>query len=227
MPPLLLITSTGRGEPAWNMALDEALLLRAAPRALPLLRFYGWTLPAATFGYSQHYADIARLTLLRPLIRRPTGGGLVPHDRDWTYSLAVPPDHPWCHLPALESYRTMHRWIVEAFTRLGIATELAPERRHDGPGQCFVGYEKCDVLGGGRKVAGAAQRRNRHGLLIQGSLQPPVGALRAAWEEAMRQTAPPSLIGGVRDHAPDPGDLTLAEELAASRYRQAAYNEQR
>ena len=85
------LLKTGAGHYAFNMALDEALL-HAAPRlGQPVLRFYGWTEPAASFGYFQKHAEIERMTLLRPLVRRPTGGGLVPHDADWTYSLVFPP----------------------------------------------------------------------------------------------------------------------------------------
>src|SRR5215475_11845881 len=101
----LLILSSGHGEPAFNMAFDEALLESAAELAFPMLRFYGWTEPAASFGYFQHYSEVERLTLLRPLIRRPTGGGIVPHDRDWTYSAIFPPCHLWYDFPAVESYR--------------------------------------------------------------------------------------------------------------------------
>ena len=108
--PWYLLPS-GPGDPAFNMALDEALL-EAAPRlGQPVLRFYSWTEPAASFGYFQRYAEIERLTPLRPLVRRPTGGGLVPHDADWTYSLAFPPSDEWYRLSATESYRRVHEWI--------------------------------------------------------------------------------------------------------------------
>lgn len=167
------------------MALDEALL-EAMPRLQqPILRFYGWTEPASSFGYFQKYADVERVTRLRPLIRRPTGGGLVPHDTDWTYSFAVPPGHEWYLLKAEESYRRMHEWIGSAFAELKIKTELAPWSKKSAPGQCFAGYEKFDLLWNGKKIAGAAQRRNKLGLLIQGSLQPPLMLVRAEWEQAM------------------------------------------
>ena len=80
--------------PAYNMALDEALLENAATLGRPLMRFYDWTEPCATFGYSQKIAQIEAATNLRPLIRRCTGGGLVPHNGDWTYlgRLLSPPE---------------------------------------------------------------------------------------------------------------------------------------
>jgi len=155
------------------MAFDETLLESASQLGKPLLRFYGWTERAASFGYSQKYAEVARLTLLRPLVRRPTGGGLVPHDADWTYSLVFPQGHWWYACRATESYRRVHEWIRAAFARLDVPTELSPCCRKEPPGQCFVGMEQFDILWQGKKIAGAAQRRNRLGLLIQGSVQPP------------------------------------------------------
>ena len=108
------------------MALDEALL-EAMPRlGQPVLRFYSWTEPATTFGYFQKHRDVERATLLRPLIRRPTGGGIVPHDADWTYSLVFPASHEWHSLKATESYRRVHEWIQAAFARVNVPTELAP-----------------------------------------------------------------------------------------------------
>ena len=79
---------SGLSAAARNMACDEVLLESALRLGQPVVRFYGWTEPAATFGYFQKYAEVEAMTELRPLIRRPTGGGLVPHAADWTYSVA-------------------------------------------------------------------------------------------------------------------------------------------
>jgi lipoate-protein ligase A len=213
----------GPGAPAYNMALDEALLEVMPRLQMPVLRFYGWTEPAATFGYFQHYAEVARATLLRPLIRRPTGGGIVPHDADWTYSLAFPPGHEWYRLRAEESYRRAHEWLQTAFAKLGVNVALAAERKVSLPGQCFVGHEKFDVLWHGKKIAGAAQRRNQLGLLIQGSVQPPVGVLRGDWEAAMQSGAE----NVWRELPLDDAVFARAQALAAGKYSQAAFNERR
>ena len=185
-----LLLDSGPGDPAWNMALDEALLEFAPQTATPVLRFYGWTQAAATFGYFQRSDEIERATPLRPAIRRPTAGGLVPHERDWTYSVAIPNSHAWYGSRAAESYARMHRWIQTAFSMLGLATALASSSRREIPGQCFAGYEQSDLLWCERKIAGAAQRRTTSGLLIQGSVQPPPpGITRAAWQDAMRNVS--------------------------------------
>src|SRR5688572_28488627 len=131
-------------------------------------------------------ADIERATHLQPLVRRPTGGGLVPHDADWTYSVVIPPNHFWYGLRAPESYERIHQWIQSAFDSIGVATELALDCRKEIPGRCFAGYEKSDLLRLGRKIAGAAQRRTKTGLLIQGSVQPPPSnVIRGQWQRSM------------------------------------------
>ena len=210
------------------MALDEALLESASSLGQPVLRFYGWTEPAASFGYFQKHADIECMTLLRPLVRRPTGGGLVPHDADWTYSLVFPPGHAWYLLRAKDSYRRVHEWIQAAFARLNLATSLALASGKRLPGQCFEGYEMSDVLWRGQKLAGAAQRRTRAGLLIQGSVQPRCLALaRADWHKAMCDEA--CSTQGARWVAFEP-DAPLAERalvLVRQKYSQTAYNRKR
>jgi lipoate-protein ligase A len=212
----------------YNMALDEALLQSAPALGRPVLRFYGWLEPAATFGYSQHYAEIEKLTMLRPLVRRPTGGGLVPHDADWTYSLVFPAGHFWHRLKAVESYRRAHEWIRDAFAKMGVAATLAPTSQKEIPGQCFIGAEKDDVLWQGRKIAGAAQRRTRNGLLIQGSVQPPpIGLKREQWETAMCDLAQDSF--GIEWRPLEiPCEMESAvEKLREEKYGQASHNQER
>jgi len=256
------LLNSGSCPPAFNMALDEALLEGISRLGKPVLRFYSWTEPAATFGYFQKYAEVERATRLRPLIRRPTGGGIVPHDADWTYSLVFPPGHEWPELKAEESYRRVHEWIRAAFAQLNVATELAPRSRKLQPptrsrrgqeapssnaecgvrsaestqrlltsaataalpGQCFSGYEKFDLLRQGKKIAGAAQRRNKLGLLIQGSVQPPLASsARADWQQAMANAARVEFGVAWSDFAPDEPLRERAESLARQKYSQPEF----
>lgn len=223
-----LLLQTGPGPAAFNMALDEALLEAVSRLGAPVLRFYSWTEPAASFGYFQKFTEIEQATLLRPLVRRPTGGGLVPHDADWTYSVVFPPSHEWHALTAVESYRKLHEWIRDSFRALGVECELADCCRRSAPGQCFAGWEKFDVLWHGRKIAGAAQRRNKLGLLIQGSVQPPPGApAKVDWQKSLCDSAhrqwqvnwePFDLDTALRDRT---------EALVAAKYSQATFVERR
>ena len=221
-----LLLDSGACAPAVNMAWDEALLENVAEWQRPILRFYGWTEPAATFGYFQKIADVELMTGLRPLIRRPTGGGLVPHKNDWTYSAAFPPGHEWYELKAEESYRRIHEWIRDAFALLRLQTELSPCCQKDIPGQCFIGAEKYDLLLGGKKIAGAAQRRNKAGLLIQGSVQPPPPKIsRSQWQEAMLKVAEENWQ--VKWTACSSGKPITVESLAVEKYGTDAYNRKR
>jgi lipoyl(octanoyl) transferase len=222
------LLNSGLGAYDLNMALDEALL-EAMPRlGRPVLRFYGWREAAASFGYFQRYSDVAALTSSRPLVRRPTGGGIVPHDADWTYSLAFPPTHQWYALTALQSYECVHQWIHDAFERLGLVTDLAAEPNKTQPGRCFAGFERFDLLCEGRKIAGAAQRRRRNGLLIQGSVQAPARAgPRAAWEQAMTETAKDRQDVRWTELVLEPRLVFLANHLASTKYSQPSYNRKR
>jgi lipoate-protein ligase A len=220
------VFSSGRGPAAENMAWDEALLLAAGDTG-PLLRLYSWSEPAATFGYFQKFAEVAAMTLLRPLIRRPTGGGLVPHDADWTYSLVFPPAYPWYELKAVQSYQRVHQWVRAAFRALRADVELSAGLPKNLLGQCFVGAEAFDVVHEGRKVAGAAQRRTRQGLLIQGSIQPPPGLARADYERAFLEEATRQWAVDWRVFEPGPELRGRVESLRAEKYSQPAYNERR
>ncbi len=208
---------SGPGEPAYNMALDEALLENAATLGRPLMRFYDWTGPCATFGYSQKIAQIEAATNLRPLIRRCTGGGLVPHDGDWTYSLIFPPDHEWSRLTATESYHRTHKLLQNAFQKIAIETVLADCCQRPKPGECFEGHELHDLLWNGKKIAGAAQRRNWHGLLIQGSVQLLEDWNRQNWQNAFADDS--RLLFELPDGR--------ARELVETKYSKAEHNRKR
>ena len=208
---------SGANTPAYNMALDEALLENAATLGQPVLRFYDWTEPCATFGYSQKIAVIETATDLRPLIRRCTGGGLVPHDGDWTYSLIFPPDHEWALLTATESYRRTHKLLQAAFEKIGVETELAKSCRRPKPGESFEGHELHDLLWNGKKIAGAAQRRNGHGLLIQGSVQPAENWSQTIWRNCLNQGCP--MVEDI--------PAARARELAETKYSKAEHNQKR
>ena len=152
----------------------------------------------------------------------------MPHDADWTYSVVIPPTHPWYALRATESYERVHRWIQSAFHLLGVATELAPCCRKEIPGQCFIGHEKSDVLRLGRKIAGAAQRRTKTGLLIQGSIQPPPsGIARTQWQQAMPAVAESEWRAHFAMMSASAPLLQRAEQLASEKFSREEHNRRR
>lgn len=185
-----ILLDSGRCEPSLNMKVDEQLLENGSTIGKPVLRFYGWTVAAVSYGFFQKQEDIEKLTPIRPVVRRPTGGGLVVHIDDFTYSLTFPATHPWYRIKAQDGYKLLHQWIQFAFAKLNIPTELAQETFRPVQGQCFQGYEKYDLLRNGRKIAGAAQRRKKSGLLIQGSIQPlPSGISHSQLKSALCDSA--------------------------------------
>jgi lipoyl(octanoyl) transferase len=222
-----LLFRSAAADAAANMAIDDALLAGIHDVGKPVLRFYSWSEPAASFGYFQHYTEVSRSTTLRPLVRRPTGGGIVPHDADWTYSVVFAPSHAWYGLKATESYRRVHDWVRAAFDHLGVHARLALKTNRQEIGQCFAGAEQFDVLLNDRKIAGAAQRRTRGGLLIQGSVQPPAGATRAAWEKAMCDSASQQWGTVWMDWQLPDAIKDCAARLAKEKYSTPAYNERR
>jgi lipoate-protein ligase A len=128
----------------------------------------------------------------------------------------------------MDSYQRVHEWVGAAFRKLGVTTELAENCRKALPGQCFVGHEKFDVLWHGQKIAGAAQRRTRAGLLIQGSVQPPpIKIQRADWETAMCAAAATDYGISWKEFAADATLNRRAVALAETIYAQAAHNERR
>ena len=165
---------------AVNMAIDETLLESAT---VPSIRFYRWQSPALSFGYFGKFADVAIYADERDLVRRWTGGGIVLHEDDLTYSIVIPASDQAFAEPSIVIYERIHRSLCAALNGIGerdIGAELVE------PGwstieneagvnskvyHCFANPVRADVMLNGRKVAGAAQRRTRRGLLHQGSVQ--------------------------------------------------------
>ena len=177
--PLIVLPDTAH-DAATNMAID-ASLLNSAPKKSAVFRHYNWTEPTITFGYTQRINEIRTVAPdnLR-LCRRITGGGIVDHRNDWTYALILQFHLKAAQIPATELYKMIHHCIQQALATQSIKTQLAPCPRAcgqtpakppTGPSQCFVLPAANDVLHpDGKKIAGAAMKRTRQGLLIQGSI---------------------------------------------------------
>ena len=151
-----------------NMALDEVLLGDASS---PLLRIYRWERAAVSFGYFGRFAPIAAAWPGREIVRRMTGGGIVPHGQDLTYSLIVPEGHPFAARSPRDVYHAVHETIGALLAGIGNAPMLAVPPGNAGTGVCFESPAEFDLLVHGRKIAGAALRRTKRGLLLQGSIQ--------------------------------------------------------
>ena len=154
---------------AWNMALDQALLEMTDA---PVLRVYSWTEPAVTIGYAQKLDTLKPSLPDWPVTRRWTGGGVVYHDADDTYSVIVPASSPWAQTRPVESYRLIHNSLANALVGAGFAgCRLAVSEDVIDKPFCFEAPAVHDIVRGEEKIAGAGQRRSRIGFLHQGSVQ--------------------------------------------------------
>jgi lipoate-protein ligase A len=198
------------------MAVDEALLRHAAERPLPLLRCYSWDRPAVSFGYFQKFP--AHLADRYTLVRRPTGGGIVYHDHDTTYTVVVPPGHTLHRHSTSDAYCVLHRAVLVALQH---RAELAASELRSPSGQyeCFQNPVHGDVVAtDGNKLAGGAQRRAKWGMLHQGSIAAPVAVEQL--QEGFR---------AVLEAEFTPYELTAAEralacQLAREKYSTLAWN---
>lgn len=172
---------------AENMAFDLLLLENYSAPEAARFRHYSWNEPAFTFGLSQNFSQTrATIPAECALVRRPTGGGVVSHLDDWTYTVVIPFAHRLCEAHATESYKAVHFALAEAFRAQSVPAALVPCPAECGgekapahkPGICFAAPEIFDLVrpSDGKKIAGAAQKRNRHGLLMQGSIWKPHAA---------------------------------------------------
>jgi len=213
----------GPAAPAWNMAVDESLLRLAEG---PVLRVYEWDVPAVSLGYFQ---PAAVAPAGRPFVRRYTGGGLVDHAHDVTYTVAAPRAHSLGVLSTAESYSRIHEGVAAALQEIGLEAILSPVCEEGDEAACFQKAVKFDVLHQGRKVAGAAQRRTRSGMLQQGSILLPDPALNGALREKLPGAFARILgfeVEGDRSGGLTDAERVLAQELKRDRYATEAWNRQ-
>ena len=178
--PLIVLPNT-TCDAATNMATDVSLLY-SVPAHSAIFRHYSWIEPTITFGYTQQIEEVKAIVPNSiHLCRRITGGGIVDHRNDWTYALVLHSHLKMARMTANELYAKIHQCIQHALGKQSIESQLAPcpiacgqsqlSSQSTGPNQCFVQPTANDVLSpDGQKIAGAAMKRTRAGLLVQGSI---------------------------------------------------------
>ncbi len=172
---------------AENMAVDE--MLHICRGELPLLRIYQWRHAAVSFGYFEKLSDAMGDFPGEEIeyVRRWTGGGIVDHRVDLTYTLSIPKGHPLEQQRGNTSYAQIHKALAKAMQACGVACELTEEDSDSEERSCFVKPVPFDIVDpSGRKLAGAGQKRSRHGLLHQGSVQGVENC--EAWQLALIQS---------------------------------------
>lgn len=167
------------------MAVDEVLLDSAAENGIATLRFYRWSEPTLSLGYFQSAADRNQHppSATCAMVRRTSGGGAILHDRELTYSLALPAGHPLSK-DADELYCAVHSALIGLLNDNFRPTSkwkgqkcVAHDELAEEPFLCFQRRSSGDVLlasevepTSAQKVGGSAQRRRRGAVLQHGSL---------------------------------------------------------
>ncbi len=169
----LLIDPPASG--VWNMAVDEALLESALATGDITLRIYQWETATVSLGYFQRLANRQSHaeSLACPLVRRQSGGGAIVHDAELTYSLTLPPRHPWAAHPQ-RLYNAVHKSLIATLAQWRVTATMNCDPPQTEPSQepflCFSRRAAGDVLVGDAKVIGSAQRRSHGAVLQHGSV---------------------------------------------------------
>jgi lipoate-protein ligase A len=221
------LIDTGPLDGVANMAIDEALLTSfAAGSSAPVLRLYGWDPPALSLGRYQQVEEVLDLEACSQscvtLVRRITGGGVIYHARELTYSMVCAPAHVPPAGSIKESFRHLTAFLLGFYRSLGLNAGYAVDRLPQGTRLgtrtplCFAGHEAFDILINGKKIGGNAQRRTRLAIFQHGSI--PLESTLAEGRELFR-VFPPGVLDSTTSLADQGVTLppaTLAELLVAS-----------
>ena len=160
---------------AYNMALDDALMRRAAESSgrNAVFRVYGWSAPTLSLGRNQRARGCYNLADAQALgvgiVRRPTGGRALLHHREITYSVTMP-----CASPrdASEAYDFINDVLIAALRALGVRAQRATSSAAPPPGlrPCFDVPSEHEIVVGKKKLVGSAQWRHDGALLQHGSI---------------------------------------------------------
>jgi lipoate-protein ligase A len=167
---------TGKNNGAMNMAIDEALLAGQSEFGLPpAIRAYQFDPPTLSIGYFQSMEREVDINYCKKrgfdVVRRPTGGRAVLHDRELTYSITIAYPHKILDMNFLDSFHFLSKGIIKAIELLGGNAYFSErEDKEITSSSCFAAPTFSDILINGRKVVGSAQMRNRIGLLQHGSV---------------------------------------------------------
>ena len=167
-------------EPAvYNMALDEKIFNRYLKDGIPVLRLYRWKSPAFTYGVTQHpenEIDFKRcLSDKVEVVKRITGGGILFHNDEITYSFVCSKQDIGEPPEILVSYKQICAFLIRFYASLGLCPSFALEsegfqKRCEPNELCSASYEKYDILVRGRKIGGNAQKRKRTVIFQHGSI---------------------------------------------------------
>jgi lipoate-protein ligase A len=176
-------------DPYMNMAIDEALTRKCidSEDRQVTIRFYTWKETSCSIGYFQKMKDVIKAPDIKiiPVVRRPTGGGIVYHGNDITFSIVMKRMQPSRQENITSFYKLIGESLLRGLEGLGFTcTFYLPEEESHRSAQvtkplnnrlsqesyCSVTPAKYDIMINGSKVAGYAARKSQGAVLCQGYL---------------------------------------------------------
>ncbi|MCP4970420.1 MAG: lipoate--protein ligase family protein [Arcobacter sp.] len=155
-----------------NMAIDDALLTSYNKNDLAILRLYTWD-KSLTIGISQDFSEYSFINEYNGnFAKRITGGGILFHGHDLSYSLIIPTQF-FQGLSIKQSYEIICSFILNFYKDLGLDAKYAKDDLNvklSKSEYCQVGFEAYDILVNGIKIGGNAQRRTKKAIFQHGSI---------------------------------------------------------
>lgn len=186
------VVNSGKKSAKENMERDEKFLEDLKPDDFPILHFYDFEKPAATYGLFMKPEIFLKESHGLDLAKRPTGGGMLFHLWDLTFSVLIPKNHYGYSDDVMKNYKFINELVLEALRphiKISVPDLLfveSPPKDEACSHFCFAKPTKYDVMISGKKVAGSAQRRKKNGFLHQGSISvihPDFGFLNSLFKE--------------------------------------------
>ena len=155
-----------------NMCKDEALIKSFNENSHPILRIYHWS-KSITIGISQNIKEYSYLNdFSKDIAKRVTGGGVLFHGHDLSYSLVLPSSY-FKDYKIKESYEKICYFLINFYKKLGLDANYAKDIEDVNLSKnefCQVGFEAYDILINKDKIGGNAQRRTKRLVFQHGSI---------------------------------------------------------
>ena len=156
-----------------NMAIDKTLIHTFNQYQEPIFRLYTWE-KSFTVGIAQNCEEY---NILYPQFKhncakRMTGGGVLFHGHDISYSLIVPTSYLE-GLSVKGSYEVICQFLLNFYNTLGLKSAFAKDIEEIELSKsqfCQVGFEAYDIIVNGLKIGGNAQKRSKKFIFQHGSI---------------------------------------------------------
>ena len=171
-----LLEESKPGKGSYNMAVDDFLFESLGKETVTFIRFYTWKRPTVSIGCSQDIREVLDLEFCRKnrieIVRRITGGKLVLHHKEVTYSVCS--SDVSVFPPSLSrSYKKISESLIAGLKKVDIPAYLASDdnlsySRSSLP--CFSYPAQNEIKVNNRKIVGSAQKRTAHKFIQHGSI---------------------------------------------------------